>query len=357
MTRRPGTAKFFHMPHRIVLRLAVCLCALSLALALPVREVRADILMMLDQEAPDPVCTRWWNGPAPKLSKWAGDVVLLHFSDPSKLTSKAFTPTVRKLYEKYGDKGLHVVEILLVTGEEEADAYVNSEAAKWIVGLDADDDTRGRYLGSSVPRSYLIGPDGKVAWHAHVAALNDTVVQAQLDRRQFFDVKTLPQKVRAMARAAGEQRYGTALAAAEKLLADASATDEEKRVVAAVKSEIARDLAFQTKLLDKEIDERDWGAAWDRVDLLAVRFKGTPEEESIAKKLAEIQSSPRAVWVRAGQQQLDKLLEKAGSKRKKDIESTLRSLKNFLETYDGSSPGEKAKTWVKLLEERLAKFK
>jgi hypothetical protein len=163
--------------------------------------------------------SRWWNGSAPKLSKWAGDVVLLHFSEPSKLTSKAFTPTVRKLHETYGEKGLHVVEILMVFGEEEADAYVKSEAAGWLVGLDANEDARGTYLGSSVPRSYLIGPDGKVAWHAHVGALNDAAVRAQLDRRPFFDTKTLPQKARAMAKAAGEQRYGSALAAAEKLLA------------------------------------------------------------------------------------------------------------------------------------------
>jgi hypothetical protein len=245
----------------------------------------------------------------------------------------------------------------MVFGEEEADAYVKSEAAGWLVGLDANEDARGNYLGSSVPRSYLIGPDGKVAWHAHVGALNDAAVRAQLDRRPFFDTKTLPQKARAMAKAAGEQRYGSALAAAEKLLADPFATDDEKRLVAAVKSEIARDLAFQTKLLDREIDERDWGAAWDRVDLLAVRFKGTPEEDAIAKKLEEIQSSPRAVWVRDGQQQLDKLLERAGSKRKKDLESVVRALKNFLEIYEGSSPGEKAKTWLKLIEERLTKFK
>ena len=332
--------------------------ALAVALSMVfVGVARADIVDQLDKPASEVVCAQWWNGSAPKMANFRGKVVLLHFANPEKLTSKAFVANIRKLHKKYGEKGLVVIEVLLVDDLPTAKSYVASQSIKWLVGADTEHKARGNYLGTSQPRSYLIAPDGKIVFHAHVGALSNSIVEGQLARLPFFDLKSVPAKAKALAKATAAQRYAAAMKEVEKIKKDPYADDETRRLAKVAEADMERDHKFQLKLLDENITVRDWGVAWDRFEVLIKRYKGTPYHDEFVKRHIEMKNSERAVWVRAKQIELDKMLEKSNSRKKSVIEKLVRRLKAFAEFVGEARPGKKALEWVKMLEKRLSKMR
>lgn len=318
---------------------------------------RADIVEQLDKPAQDVTCVRWWNEAPPKMAKLQGKVVLVHLSNPTKLLSRAFVKNIRRLHETYAARGLVVIEVLLVDDEAEAATYVEKEQVPWHVGADTEHTARANYMGTSEPRSYLIAPDGQIVFHAHVGALSTSVVEGQLDRLPFFDPKSVPAKAKALAKAAAEQKYATVMKEIGVIERDKYADDETKRLAEVAKKDMERDHAFQKKLLEEEIRVRDWGVAWERVERMLERFKNTPHEDAFLQQKHEMEKSERAVWVRERQKELDSILAKAKTKRKKDVEKLIRRLTDFAEFVGEARPGYKAREWIKLLEERLSKMR
>ena len=118
---------------------------------------------------------------------------------------------------------------------DEASAYVASSEATWLVGHDAKAEAAMAYAGTSVPRTYMIGPDGVVVWHAHIQALKAQDVEAQFVRASWFDEKALPPKVKALARSARALKFGAATKAIEKLAGDQYTKEPEMVVVEQVR--------------------------------------------------------------------------------------------------------------------------
>jgi len=332
------------------MRIAILAFAAAALVTLASGGARADIYFQLDEPAKEVPCTRWWNGKAPKIASLKGRVALIHFSDPAKLTSKAFVSQIRSLHAKYKDKGLVVIEVLQTTWETEAEAYFGRESVEWHLGLDSKGTAQANYMGSSLPRSYLIGPGGKVAWHAHVAALTPSVVQNQLDRIPFFALKEVPTKAKAMCKLAGGMKFGSALEVADKLLADRYAKDAEKRLAAAVKREVDRSFDFHWRVLEKKVKDLDWGIAWRLAERMNKIYKNTPHSAQAAKQWNAIQKNPRAVYVLKAQNQLEKIVKKTKDRRKKNLQSVVRELKLFREDFTGTEPANKADDWIRTIE-------
>ena len=101
------------------------------------------------------------------------------------------------------------------------------------------------YPGSSVPRTYLIGPDGKIEWHAHIGALTDDAVDAQLARVAFFDSKNVPRKARVAAQAAAKLNFDKAVPEAQALIENKYASEEEKELARTILKEVKRYFEFE----------------------------------------------------------------------------------------------------------------
>lgn len=325
---------------------------LLLAAALP---VWADIATRLDRPAEDLPCTKWWNGDGSKMKAFQGRVVLVHFSDPRKSTSKAFTASLAKVAAKFGEKGLALVEVVLAD-EDTAAAHAGNEAVTWPVGVDPEGVAEAGYPGSSVPRTYLVGPDGRIVWHAHVGALTDELVDAQLARTAFFDPKQVPKRCRAMATAAGKRKFATALAEAAKIDADSRATTEEKALVSLVRSDLERHYAFHLKLADTEIHEKEYGQGWARLERLLEDFAGTDRAAAVEERIQKLKDSPIAVHVREGERQLDEILERAGSRKKNDLRNMIGALEALMKDHGHTVVGPRAKSWHDELVKRLAEI-
>jgi len=328
--------------------------ALTIGSVLVATMAWADIADRLDEKAKDVSCSTWWNGDAPKFAKLKGRVVVVHFHDPNRTTSKAFEEKAKKLARAHADKPFTFIEVIVDCDEVDAKSYVARSGADWLVGWDGKGDAASAYPGSSVPRTYVIGPDGLVAWHAHIAALKSDVLEAQFARALFFDTKALPKKAKNAAKAAREYRFGAAVAEAQKLLAGKRSTPEEKAIAETIIKEVARYHAFQAKVARAAMKDLDWGVALKRVERMEEVYKGTALEEQVAAVRKELDANPRVAYVAEAERLMGLIIDKTDLRKKRDLESAIRELTAFADSYANTKPAEKARSWMTDFEKRLA---
>ncbi len=335
------------------MRPRTAVAAIVVVAAVAAGAARAEIVDRLDQKAGELACTRWWNDKGPKLAKLTGRVVVLHFHDPGKITSQAFEEKVKALATRNADKPFTLIEVLVDCDEAAAESYVARSGATWPVGLDAKDAAALAYPGSSVPRTYVIGPDGVVAWHAHLGALTPAILDAQFARARLYDEETLPRGARVAAKAARELRFGPAAREAQRLLDATQASAEEKQVATTILEEIRRYHAFQAGIVEALEKDLDWALAERRVARMREIYRGTEFEEAVEAEWKKLEANPRVAWIAAGEAQVEKVAAKTNVRKKNDLESAITELRNVLEVYEGTKPGERAERWIAEYERRL----
>jgi thiol-disulfide isomerase/thioredoxin len=316
---------------------------------------RAEIADKLDQIAPEIECAAWAAGQPAQLSKLRGRVVVLHFSDPDRVTSQAALPALRKVAEAWKDRPVTVVEVVVSPMQASATTYAAKSLPPWSVGWDGKGTSAARFAGTSVPRTYLLGPEGRIVWHAHVGALTKDLVQAQVDRVPFFAPGRDVKAARGVARAAAEQRFGAALAEAAKVEADKYATDADRAMCALARADVARTWELQKKVLDNLCRDLDWGYAWRRAQRMKETFAGTDKEPAIDDVIAKLEAREIVPYVRAGQDLLDRIVEDAAkAKTRKDLSDLVERCVLFEEKYGSTKPGERCASLRESLQKRLA---
>lgn len=324
------------------------------ALLASLSTAHAAIVSLLDQPAPELSGGKWIGSPSIKMSKLRGSVVVLHFSDPTRIVSKGALPKLKRIWDEHGGGDLRIVEIIVSESSISPEVYVEDEKIGWPVTVDYEGKTAAAYPGTSLPRTYLIGPDGIVQWHGHVGALSDRILRGQLDRAVFFDKDRVPKKARSLAAALAKLDYRKALSLADSLESASGATDEEKAFAERAREDAERYATLQQKLLDEEVTKRDRARAWLRLKRLLKTFKGTPREAEFQRQFDEQDALARTHFVLKLRKELDDILEKAGSNRKKDVESAVARLKVFAADAEGTVEGDEANEWVRELEARLS---
>ena len=319
---------------------------------------RADIVDRLDQPAAEITAQTWWNGTAPKLDALKGKVVVLHVSDPARATSKGFVPNLVKLTEAYKSQPVVFIEVVESDDSAVATSYVKDAAGtvKWLVGWDGAGALQRGYPGSSVPRTYVIGPDGKIAWHAHIAALTKAILDAQITRCTFWDTASVPAAARPAAKAMLDFRFADAIAAADKVFVDQYAPGDAKNYCAKVKLEVARYYAFQCGILDALKKDLDWAVAYHRVERMIVIFKGTDHEADVQKEKDALDANPRVKYIVEAQKHLDDMVKDVSRLGSKDLEKLIEKLKAFAEQYPESAPAKKANEWIAECERRIKRL-
>ena len=102
------------------------------------------------------------NGNTVRLSDYKGKVVLVDFWATWCPPCRELTPVLNKIYEKYNDKGFVV---LALTPEENTNiikSYIKENNVIYPV-LITDMETTRQYGVISIPASFLISRDGRVA--------------------------------------------------------------------------------------------------------------------------------------------------------------------------------------------------
>lgn len=319
---------------------------------------RADIVDRIDQPAAEIAAAKWWNGAAPKLDAFRGKVVVLHLSDPARATSKAFLPNLVRIGQTRRDEPLVIVEVLDTADETLAAKYVeeNAKDVTWLVGWDANGTVAQAYPGTSVPRTYVIGPDGRIAWHAHIGALTREALDGQVARCAFWDLKAVPAAARPAAKAVFELRFGDAVAAADKVFEDPRAPGEAKAFAARVKKEVARAHAQHKEIVEALTKDLDWATLYRRVERMLPVYKGTLYEPEVKAKWEELNANKRVLYIVEQQRLLEQLVKGVHKMNLRDLEKVRPRVREVAVMNPDTKVERNAMEWVAEIDARIAKL-
>jgi thiol-disulfide isomerase/thioredoxin len=119
------------------------------------------------------------DGRPMKLSDFEGKVVLLTFWFHACATCREHFPQLQKLNSEYSRRGFAIVAVDFGDTAETVRAYFEKEKFSFTPALQAKDAMTKAFGVRAYPTTYLIGPDGKVAWRA--VGLEDASLKTVLD--------------------------------------------------------------------------------------------------------------------------------------------------------------------------------
>lgn len=97
-----------------------------------------------------------------RLSDLKGKVVYVDFWASWCAPCKQSFPWMNDMQAKYGARGLQIVGITVDRKREDAEKFLASTPAKFLVAYDTTGKVAEAYRPKGMPTSYLIGPDGVV---------------------------------------------------------------------------------------------------------------------------------------------------------------------------------------------------
>ncbi len=134
-----------------LIALALSACALSVSSA-TAQEVGSRAPAFDLASSPKPV----------RLADLKGQVVYVDFWASWCAPCKLSFPFMNEMQAKYGPRGFTVVGVNVDQKREDADKFLVSTPAKFLVGYDTTGKVAETYQPKGMPTSFLIGADGKV---------------------------------------------------------------------------------------------------------------------------------------------------------------------------------------------------
>lgn len=283
------------------------------------------------------------------LKSLRGHVVLLEVFRTWCHVCREQAPHMNEIWAQYKDKGLVVLGI---TNENKTlvDAFVAKSTANYPIVMESTDSATALAVGG-YPHCFLIGPDGKIAWHdtmftpgAQQALLDDLLA------KQLIAPK-LPEKLGAVQKLLDKSKY----ADARKALVAAAAgklSDDEKK---AADEMVAWIDASGTSLVASATADDAAGNALDAAETfadVAADYAGLEPGTKAADGLKALLADP------AKKKEIDaaKALAKAKeAARGEPAKKALLLFKPLVSKWKGTKAGDKAAAIVTELEAKEAK--
>lgn len=99
---------------------------------------------------------------AVRLADLKGRVVYVDFWASWCAPCKQSFPWMNDMQAKYGPRGLSIVGVTVDKKREDADKFLATTPAKFLIGFDTTGKVADVYKPAGMPTSFLIGADGKV---------------------------------------------------------------------------------------------------------------------------------------------------------------------------------------------------
>jgi len=120
--------------------------------------------------------------PVLDLDQYRGKVVYLDFWASWCQPCRQSFPWMNTLQRKYGD-GLVVIAVNVDADRKDADRFLQAVLADFRVVYDPDGDLAQRYHLNGMPSSFVIGPDGRVAFrHEGFSGNSPRAYEAEIQR-------------------------------------------------------------------------------------------------------------------------------------------------------------------------------
>lgn len=99
-----------------------------------------------------------------QLSNHRGHIVYVDFWASWCTPCKKSFSWMNAMQDRYGKQGLTIIAINLDESRKEATSFLEENPAQFSIAFDPKGDTAELYEVQGMPSSYLIGPDGEVAY-------------------------------------------------------------------------------------------------------------------------------------------------------------------------------------------------
>ncbi|MBI5362176.1 MAG: hypothetical protein HZA53_03290 [Planctomycetes bacterium] len=254
------------------------------------------------------------------------------------------------MQQEYGDQGLVVIALSDEVAETVEPFLQQNDYTHAIV---AASSTAGSAYGvSGIPHSFLIGPDGNLAWHGHPSEVNKSLLKGVLKGAKkpsggMLGVKTDFKVDARVAKAQGlaaEGKLGDALRDLATIDADAKATEAQKTDAKAVRDAITRHADMLATTADNLAKAKDVVRSLLVYDTLAKELASIDAGLDAKKKADAIRADSKLMAELEATKAFEKLQEQlkplATDKRKGKYEE-------FAKKYTGTKAGDRAKTMAR----------
>ena len=117
------------------------------------------------------------------LSDFRGQAVLVDFWATWCAPCRSSMPQVERLHQRYGERGLQVIGISIEGPSHDVLAYIEEGGYSFLFLFDEGNwrsDVLQSYAVQSIPRSFLIDPQGQILYSGHPDSLSEALVEAVL---------------------------------------------------------------------------------------------------------------------------------------------------------------------------------
>lgn len=297
--------------------------------------------------APEIEAQGWYNhlGPQPSLESFRGQTVLVEFWATWCPPCVAAWPHLQELHEEYESKGL---VILGLSAEEPGvvGAFVDDKGITARVAYGAT--SSGKYGIEGIPKTFLIAPDGKIAWHGHPSELNKGILEEALKGAKprtggplaLPVAKEYTGRVSGIAQSMAQGKLAKALQSATAISADAKATEAERADAQELASAIEGHVKALSDAADKAVASKDVQRAITLYELISKEFGAHELGTNAKSRIDGIRKDPALARELDAAEAFSKLresTEKLASSKRKD------KYREFAEKWAGTKAGDRAK--------------
>lgn len=234
---------------------------------------------------------------------------------------------------------------------ETVEPYIQqNDVTQTIIGVNST--ANAAYGVNGIPHSFLIGPDGNVAWHGHPSEVNKGVLKNVLKGAKKpsggmlgvkTDFKVDARVVKAQGLAA-DGKLADALRDLATIDADAKATEAQKTDAKAVRDAITRHAEMLSTTADNLTKARDVARSLAVYDVLAKELASVDAGVEAKKRADAIRADSKLMAELEAAKAFEKLLEQikplASDKRKGKYDE-------FAKKYAGTKAADRAKTMAR----------
>jgi len=179
---------------------------------------------------------------------------------------------LNKLHEEYAAKGLVV---LGVSNEDtsKVEGWVSEHGAEFPIIIE-ETDSANAYGAGGFPSSFIVDPDGNVAWNGHPSAITSDKVEELLTNVRL--VPDLPKSLKALKAPLKKNKYAAAHGILTKTIDAGKLSEEDLKVANELRDWIDGSADSVMTSAGKKLEKRSVYGAWKAYEAVAKDFKGLP---------------------------------------------------------------------------------
>jgi len=255
------------------------------------------------------------------------------------------------MQDVYGTKGFTV---LAVTNETRAltDAFVENQSPTYPIVVESTDSAK-TYGAGGFPSSFLIAPDGTIAWSGHPSAVPQDLLEELLSKAVMFS--DLPKKLGDVRRLISKGKLSDAVKSVAKHVESRNLNDEESDWAKKLQDWLDSNLKSGVQRAEKAAAKGDYYTAWKAYEATAHAWKGAEVAKEAATHAKELLTDKaKKAEIDAGKR-LDKIARKLGDLSPRKALKKLKPMTS--KKYRNTAAGKRAASMIKGYERKLEAVK